>query len=212
VTGVTVDIYCDASILKETAAWGCVVVRPEGEPFEASGRFAAHHVSSTVCELRGAANALFQALKAGLVRRGDKVVIRCDNLGVVERISGERLFGRKKRLKVTESLAPALEWIRTKAAEGGFEVTAEWVKGHQPADSPDPHVQFNRRADRLCAKANKARKAERSSKRPGKRERARQREGAEAMAARDERAAELKRRRDRVAFWASDLPLSEYPS
>jgi ribonuclease HI len=168
VTPVTVDIYCDASVVGLSSAWGAVIVRPDEAPLEASGRFLTEGLDSTRAELRAAANAIHAALKAGLIKPGDRVVIRCDNSTAAALVAGEKV----KRDALYPDRIEVLAWIAATASNRGFEVTAKWVRGHQRADAADRHVIHNRRADHLCARVLVTRKVRRSRARLNKSRRA----------------------------------------
>jgi ribonuclease HI len=171
--GVEVNVYSDASVRKEGAAWGCVIVRPGRRAFEASGRFASettYKASTMVAELKAAANAIHAALKAGLIKPGDRVVVRSDNQSAVQWIEARGTF-KRGRTNNRADCNEVVDWIVEKATARGFEVGAAWVPGHQRADSPDPHARHNRRADSLCACVARTHGKRKSAKRPGKRER-----------------------------------------
>lgn len=166
---VTVQIYTDAGMNDRGSAWGAVIIRPGVEPAEASGMLKEKAESSTHAELRAAANAIHAALRDGLIKPGDRIVVRCDNQTAVRRLKGERFkTGRSRRRRDFDDV---LDWIVETAIERGFEVTAKWVKGHQPLTSLDPHAPHNRRADRLCSRVLETRKVLKSRKRPHRRER-----------------------------------------
>lgn len=172
---VEVNVYSDASFVSRSGlrigGWGCVVVRPGRKPFEASGRFKDDHPNSDLSELRAAANAIHRALMAGLIKPGDRVVVRCDNANAVQWIRGEPFKRRKTNRR--PDFNEVASWIVTTAVERGFEVTAERVQGHQRADSDDPHAVHNRRADQLCGHVTATRKIRKSKARPHRKERER---------------------------------------
>lgn len=164
---VEVNVYSDASVIthgpnRGDGAWGAVIVRPGEDPFEASGKLKDDVVSSTIAELRAAANALHAALAAGLIKPGDRVVVRCDNDTVAGLLAGVTF----KKNKVRLHRIAVLEWITKTSTERGFEVSGIWIRGHQPAESTDPHVRHNRRADHLCARVLSTRKVKKSRDRP----------------------------------------------
>lgn len=170
--GVEVNVYADASTRngERRAGWGAVIVRPGCAPFEASGRYSNGFTKSTMtAELRAAANALHHALKAGLIKPGDRVVCRIDNQTAVRWISGEPFKRRTTRER--GDCVTVVEWIRATATERGFEVRAEWVRGHQSASSDDPHARHNRRADRLAALVTETAAVRKGRRRPCKRTR-----------------------------------------
>jgi len=142
---VIVELFSDAGRKEGRGAWGAVVVRPGAEPLEASGAFRDRLHCSTLAELRGIANALHAALKAGLVQAGDEVVVRCDN-----RSTGIWIERRVRRAGRRPELAEASRVVRDLAHKAGVTIRYRWVAGHQPADSRDPEAIHNRRADALC--------------------------------------------------------------
>jgi len=147
VKGVEVRVYCDAGFKKKTGAWGAVVVRDSAPAIriEASGRLQGELRSSTSAEIRSAANAIHAALKAGLIKPGDRVLVLCDNSPAVDRINDLAIKGKRK----TADLGEIAAWIRQLASDRGFDLSAKWIKGHRPLDGTE-EVALNRRADQLC--------------------------------------------------------------
>lgn len=155
--GRLVDVYCDASKRGLDGAWAAVVVREDRPSVEASGALRGWTATSEIAELRAAGNALHAAARAGLLKAGDLAVIRSDNLSNVRRIQLARLSRRTRERNANGAdVVAAFDWIFGFAAAEGFEVTAAHVKGHQPADSVDPHAVHNRRCDLLCKRVTGA--------------------------------------------------------
>jgi ribonuclease HI len=148
--GRLVDVYCDASHKGALGAWAGVAVRADRPTIEASGTLRGAVWHSELAELRAAGNALHAAHKGGLIAAGDLVVLRSDNRNNVNRINAGSCSEK------LPDMAKALAWILRFAEEGAFELIAAHVKGHQSADSEDPHAVHNRRCDLLCRRLTKA--------------------------------------------------------
>lgn len=144
-----VEIWTDAGHRGGRGAWACVAIRPGGDapPFEASGPLKLEINNSSLHELQAIANGIHTAARAGLVRRGDLVLIRSDNLAAVHTIQQWKT-PTKKAAKVAR--ADVVKWVGRFIADNGVTVTARHVKGHQPLHSTDPHAANNRRCDQLC--------------------------------------------------------------
>lgn len=144
--GRLVDVYSDASHRGLEGAWAAVIVRADAPTVEASGKLRGSHVESELSELQAVGNALHVGVKAGLIRAGDFVVVRSDNLSNVHRIRS-RKTSRDPRMATT---AEAFDRVLGFAEKVGFILTAAHVSGHQPESSIDPHAVHNRRCDLLC--------------------------------------------------------------
>lgn len=142
-----VDLYTDASIYGGEGGWATVIIRGDEEPVEYSGKLRGYFGSSTAVEAAAIANGLHQARKAGLVERGDTVTVRSDNMNALHRLTN----GNKR--KCDPMIRKAIDHVLKLAADIGVELAAEWVKGHQTLDTPDPHAIYNRRCDELCSAA-----------------------------------------------------------
>lgn len=141
---VNVDIYTDASIVKGgRGAWACVVLRGDDRR-ESSGALRGEFPSSTAVEAAAMANALHFARMNGLVEAGDLVTFRSDNMNAVGRINGAA------RNAKCPTIGKAVAYVLDQANRHAIAVQAEWVKGHQPIYSTDPHAPHNRRCDTLC--------------------------------------------------------------
>jgi ribonuclease HI len=155
-----VQLYTDASSYHATkaGAWAAILVLPDGSTHEAHGPLKGDIRSSTSAEARAVCNGLHHFIVAKLIVERDRVDVICDNRAVVDRIAAGT---RSKRADVQEALGR----IRGLAGRYQLKLTAEWIKGHQPAKAValDPRVEFNRRADVLCGAHGKALHAERAS-------------------------------------------------
>ena len=142
----TVDLYTDAGVRFERGAWGSVAVRLDesGLLFEACGEMRDMLTGSDVCEARAAANGLHAAILDGIIRKGDRVTIRLDNLIVVQRLKGNK-FKKQPAL----DLANAIQTVRSIARDNGVGLSFRHVKGH--SSGADVHSAFNRRCDILCS-------------------------------------------------------------
>lgn len=146
-------LYTDASERLGVGAWACVAFRPDkrgpstpGPHFEASGVLRDSKNSSDLCEFMAVMNGLHAAHRAGIIRAGDHVVIRTDNKSAVLRINS---------LSAKRKAASVVGWLRKFVDEVGVTVAGKHMHGHQPADSPNPHVIYNRRCDQLCRHIHK---------------------------------------------------------
>lgn len=147
----TVKLYTDAGIRHGVATWAVVGVVDGVVAFESSGKLKADRPDndSTAAELQAIANALHRAVRAGVVTKGGRVQLICDNQRAVA-IMARKACGRvKERHRVVADAAFAI------AAKHGIAIKSSGVKGHQRLESKCPHAPFNRRADQLCREARK---------------------------------------------------------
>lgn len=183
-TGTTPDllIYTDASHLRTCKGSWAAVLRWDGGEEIHSGKFKTACATSTLAELQAIANGITAGLKSG--RAGKSVLILSDCKGVITGLTRtKRRYGWKGDAKAELLLAHrAIERLIEENPEIRF--AFQWVPGHQPADSPCPHVAGNRRADHAARAALKEigeQKAKRAARR--KRYRARRKaRRAEALA------------------------------
>lgn len=146
-----VAIYSDAGLSGGVPTWACVIIRANTPPVEASGVIKQSTRCTTSCEGAAIANALHVALRRGLMEPGDVVTVRTDNQPFVRMIAEDR--AKPYRREMTNQ---AIATIKAIAERGRFALAVKFVKGHQRADSKDPHAKHNRRADALCTAARKA--------------------------------------------------------
>jgi ribonuclease HI len=149
-----VELYTDAGIKEGAGTWATVIVREGFEPVEDSGVLRGRFGSSTAVEVAAIANAIHVARKRGMVERGDVVTVRTDNTNAVARIM--RTASERAIRKGDPMITRATEAALALAEAAGITLLAEWVKGHQPLKSTDPHAPFNRRCDVLCRQARAA--------------------------------------------------------
>jgi len=145
---VRVDLYTDAGVKDRVATWGAVCAPPGRGHVERSGRMRDNLADTTAAELRAMANGLHAMIRAGVIERGDEVVIRCDNFRAVDVVNGAHVPP-----KTRERHGIAVRKLKAMAIEAGIVLIAKRVNGHQPITSEDPHAPFNRRADALCRAA-----------------------------------------------------------
>ncbi len=153
----SIEVHVDGS-LKGVAGWGAVIAEGEIKLGEFSGELRINTTSSTLCEAQAAANAVHAALKAGLIRRGDRVTIWADNQCAVSLLAGVTF--KKRATNRREDFGAVKAWIRRVTAAHGITITGRWIRGHQSEQAAklDHRVRFNRRADRLCGIVTGARK------------------------------------------------------
>lgn len=146
-----VEIFTDAGILAARAAWAAVAVRADGRGgiVEACGTMRRELLDANDAEAKAAANGLHKVRLAGLIEPGERVVIRCDNLVVVERW---RQPPSKFRKPARPGIAEAFAIIRQLAADLQCKVEFRHVKGHGDLSSGDRLAIFNARADFLCCR------------------------------------------------------------
>lgn len=139
------QLYTDASFYASTGsgAWAAILVDDGTVVGEAHGPLKAELNSSSAAEAQAAANGLHHFMKAGHITRAVRIVL--DNQPVVKRIQS----GRTGR--VADCYAEAIKHIK-RISTDRVDVSAEWVKGHQKANSVDPRAPFNRRCDKLAGK------------------------------------------------------------
>lgn len=145
-----VEVYSDAGNRRGVGSWGCYAKRIDGRggEFERAGILRGSLDNSELCEIRAIANSLHSLVRAGMIERGELVVVYCDNIGAGRRINAKR--NKLSREKVVE-LNNCAQWIRDFAASNGFSLAVRFVKGHQPETSKDIHAAGNRRADALAS-------------------------------------------------------------
>lgn len=159
-----IEVHVDGS-LRGLAGWGAVIAEGKRKLGEFSGALRIATTSSTLCEAQAAANAIHAALKAGLIRRGDRVTIWADNASAVDLLAGMK-FKRRSTMRRPD-YGRVTAWIARVSADHGIEITAQWIKGHQGDEAAklDHRVHFNRRADRLCGIVTGKHKAPAEAKR-----------------------------------------------
>lgn len=145
-----VDICTDAGVKFGLGSWAAVIARVDGRGgiVEGSGLFRAGELDSFAAEARAIANGLHLAKRAGIIERGDRVVVRCDHTEVVRRFSGEPV-NRPLRDDVRE----AREVVRKLAASMGCRLSFKHIKGHRNLACGEFLTLLNARADFLCCRA-----------------------------------------------------------
>lgn len=150
-----VELYTDAGVRGTVASWAVVIVRRDGRAgiVEASGLLRGE-ADSYVAEARAIANGLHKARLEGLIARGESVVVRCDNLGVVDRWRGRpSKTGRPSFLKKPRpDLVEAFAVVRREVGRLGCSLELRHVKGHVDLSSGDRCSVMNARADALCSR------------------------------------------------------------
>jgi ribonuclease HI len=149
-----VELFTDAGVRFGLASWAVVILRKDGRGgiVEASGLLRGE-ADSYVAEARAIANGLHKARLEKLIGRGESVVVRCDNLGVVDRWRGRvsrtnAPFLKKPRPDLVEAFAV----IRREVGRLGCSLELRHVKGHSSIASGDRCSIMNARADFLCSR------------------------------------------------------------
>jgi len=140
-------LYTDASIKGGRGAWAALVLVPDADPIEYSGRLRGSFVSSAATEICAIANGLHSAGEAGLLAHGGEVEVWCDNEAAVFWANGQVQPKRKS----DPVLVKARRFIRDYCKGRRITFRAYHVKGHQRLDSRDPGAIYNNRCDELCS-------------------------------------------------------------
>lgn len=152
---VDVEIFTDIALTGDGSGWAAVIIRGDrrGGIVEASGRM--KHVplngNTDILEARAVANGLHKAKLERLIMPGERVLVRTDNNGVVQRWKAKREFRRE-----APDVEAALEVVRSIAAKLKCTVELKHVPSHQPAAriaAGDHLATMNARADFLARKA-----------------------------------------------------------
>lgn len=135
-------LVSDASIFikTKTAAWAAVA-EVGGVRHEWSGLCVGEVGSSMEAEMRGAANGLTRMRQAGLLERGGRIMIVCDNLAVVNGISGAW------RVKKPE-IQPPFERIKSIIHRYSLTVVTMHIRGHTKLEGAE--YDMNRICDEVC--------------------------------------------------------------
>lgn len=149
-----VELFTDAGVRGCVASWAVVILRRDGRGgiVEASGLLRGE-ADSYVAEARAIANGLHKARLEGLIGRNERVVVRCDNLGVVDRWRGRRTHtGAEFRKKPRPDLLEAFAVVKREAARLGCRLELRHVKAHVDLAAGDRCSIMNARADALCSR------------------------------------------------------------
>ena len=153
-------LYTDASCYDRTkaGAWAAILVTPSGEAHEAHGQLKGDIGSSTSAEARAVCNGLHHFLRLGMLPPRSIVRVVGDNIPVINYLNKAK---RSRRGEIRE----AIDHARQLAKQFALDLSAEWIKGHQPisAEAHDPRVKFNRRCDKLASVHGAALNAERKA-------------------------------------------------